>query len=154
MKRKDQILSVLSITIITTMTTMTIAIMAAMMTMMTMRKLEVVHKQFGAYMRKLEALNKEVGGCLIWYNLQLACVRQLEVIWPDARTLPHRSLWIIIINEWLSPIWRYSAALAAKNGRYANSPRFLKAKSMLALLYENLDIVVWWFRSLDHPRAE
>ena len=51
------------------------------MTMVTMRKLEVVHK--------------EVWGCLISYNLQVACVRKLEVIWPDARSLLRRSLWMM-----------------------------------------------------------
>ena len=30
--------------------------------------------------RKLEVAHKEVGGCLISYNLQLARVRKLEVI--------------------------------------------------------------------------
>ena len=60
---------------------------------------------------------KEVGGCLISYNLQLACVRKLEVIWPNARALPRRSLWMMN-HEWLTHtvtyIWRYRPALAAK----------------------------------------
>ena len=49
---------------ITTMTTMTIA---TMMTIANIRKLEVVHK--------------EVGGCLISYNIQLAfvCVREAVI---------------------------------------------------------------------------
>ena len=38
------------------------------------------HEEVGSYMRKLEVVHKEVGGCLISYNLQLACVRKLEVI--------------------------------------------------------------------------
>ena len=50
------------------------------MTMATMRELEAVHKKFSGYMRKLKVVHKEVGGCLISYNLQLACVRKLEVI--------------------------------------------------------------------------
>ena len=49
-----------------TMTIMTTSTIATMMTMATMRKFEVVHK--------------EVGGFLISYNLQLNCVRKLEVI--------------------------------------------------------------------------
>ena len=32
------------------------------------------------FVRKLEVVHKEVGGCLISYDLQLACVRKLEVI--------------------------------------------------------------------------
>ena len=32
------------------------------------------------YTRKLEVVHKEVGGCLISYNLQIACVGKLEVI--------------------------------------------------------------------------
>ena len=61
---------------------MTIATMmtkATMMSMATMRKLEVVHK--------------EVGGCPISYNLQHACVRKLEVIWPDAHCRVDSSNW-------------------------------------------------------------
>ena len=46
------------------------------------------------FVRKLEAVHKEVGGCLISYNLQLACLTKLEVIWPDARPLLRRSFWI------------------------------------------------------------
>ena len=38
------------------------------------------HEEIGGYMKKLEVVHKEVGGCLISYNLQLACVRKLEVI--------------------------------------------------------------------------
>ena len=50
------------------MATMTMTAMmttTAMMTMTAIMNLQVVHK--------------EVGGCLISYNLQLACVRKLEV---------------------------------------------------------------------------
>ena len=43
-------------------------------------------------MRKLEVIHKEVGGCLISYNLRLASVRKLEVILPDLHALPRRSL--------------------------------------------------------------
>ena len=55
-----------NMTNMTTMITMTTKTMATMMTMETRRKLEVVHK--------------EVKGCLISNNLQLAFVRNLEVI--------------------------------------------------------------------------
>ena len=51
-----------------------------------MRKFEVI------CMKKFEVVQKEVGGCLISYNLQLDCVKKLEVICPDARTLLRRSL--------------------------------------------------------------
>ena len=54
--------------------------MATIMIMATKKKLEVVHKRFGGYRRKLEVVHNEVGGCPISYNLQLACVRMLEVI--------------------------------------------------------------------------
>ena len=37
-------------------------------------------EEVGSYKRKLEVVHKEVGGCLISYNLQLACVRKFEVI--------------------------------------------------------------------------
>ena len=47
----------------TMMTMATMMITATMMTMATKRKLEVVHKQFGGYMRKLEVVRQEVGGC-------------------------------------------------------------------------------------------
>ena len=39
------------------------------------------------YTRKLEIVHKEVGGCLISYNLQLACVRKLEVSGPNGDSL-------------------------------------------------------------------
>ena len=52
------------------------------------------HEEVGGWKRKLEVVHKEVGGCLISYNLQLACIRKLEVIWPDACSLPRRWLWI------------------------------------------------------------
>jgi len=66
--------------------------MATMMTLVTVRKLEVVHK--------------EVGGRLISYNLQLSCVRKLEVVWPDVRTLPRRSLWMMNHNSLTQSISR------------------------------------------------
>ena len=50
---------------------------------------------------KLEVVNKQVGGYLIPYNLQPPCVRKLEVIGPNARTLPRRFLWMMN-HEWLS----------------------------------------------------
>ena len=39
-------------------------------------------EEFGGHMKKLEVVHvhKEVGGCLISYNLQLACIRKLKVI--------------------------------------------------------------------------
>ena len=39
-------------------------------------------EEFGGHMKKLEVVHvhKEVGGCLISYNLQLACIRNLEAI--------------------------------------------------------------------------
>ena len=37
-------------------------------------------EELGGYMRKLEVVHKEVGGCLISCNLQLACEEMLEVI--------------------------------------------------------------------------
>ena len=42
--------------------------------------------------RKLEVVQKQVGGCLMSYNLQLACSRRLEDIWPDESILTHWSL--------------------------------------------------------------
>ena len=66
-----------------------------LMTIKFVRKLEAVHEEVGGciqgswrlYTRKLEVVHKEigvvhkeVGGCLISYNLQLACVAKLEVI--------------------------------------------------------------------------
>ena len=74
------------------------------MTITTMRKLKVVQMKVGGYMRRLEIVQKEVGGCLISYNLQLACVRKLEVIRPDARALSRRSLKLIIISHSVSPL--------------------------------------------------
>ena len=56
-------------------------------------------------MKKLEAVRKEVGGCLISYNLQHACVRKLEVIWPDACALLRRSLWMMnaeLLTQWVT----------------------------------------------------
>ena len=32
------------------------------------------------FVRKLEVVHKEIGSCMISYNLQLACVRKLEVL--------------------------------------------------------------------------
>ena len=78
------------------------------------------HEEVGSYMRKLEVVHKVVGGCLISYNLRLACVRKLEVIWPDAPPLPRRSFWMMNHESTVThsltqlPMW-YRAALAAKN---------------------------------------
>ena len=52
-------------------------------------------------MKKLEIVQKEVGGCLISYNVRLACVRKLEVIWSDVRVLP-RGLLRIDYHELMS----------------------------------------------------
>ena len=38
------------------------------------------HEEVVGYIRKLKVVHKEDGDCLISYNLQLACVRKLEVI--------------------------------------------------------------------------
>ena len=38
------------------------------------------HEVVGGHMRKLEVVNKEVGGCVISYNLQFVCLWKLEVI--------------------------------------------------------------------------
>ena len=38
------------------------------------------HEEVGGYVRKLKVVPKEVGGCLIRYNLQLACEGKLEII--------------------------------------------------------------------------
>ena len=37
------------------------------------------------FVRKLEVVHNQVGGCLISYNLQLACLRKVGVGWPDTR---------------------------------------------------------------------
>ena len=49
-------------------------------------------EEVGSYMRMLEVVHKEVGGCLISYNLRLACVRKLEVIQSDVRAFLRHSL--------------------------------------------------------------
>ena len=57
--------------------------------------------------RKLEVERKEVGGCLVSYNLQLAYLRKLEVIWPDRRALSRRLLWMMngeLMNEWMTNV--------------------------------------------------
>ena len=77
----------------TTMTTMTIT---TRMIMLMIRKLEVIqyiwnlrlYEEVGGctqgswrlYTRKLVVVHKEVKGCLMSYNLQLACLRKLQVI--------------------------------------------------------------------------
>ena len=38
------------------------------------------HEEVGGYVRKLKVVHKEVGGCLIQYNLQLACEGKLGII--------------------------------------------------------------------------
>ena len=71
---------------ITTMTTMmSVATMMTITTMMTMMMTIVTMNTISTMMtivfvRKLKVVHKQVGGCLISYNLQLACVRELEVI--------------------------------------------------------------------------
>ena len=51
----------------------------------------------------LYVVHKEVGGCLISYNLQLACVMCMEVGGYLTRcALPRRSLKLIIINHSLT----------------------------------------------------
>ena len=65
------------------------------------------------FFRKLVVVQKQVGGCLIPYNLQLACARKLKVIWPDVCALLRRSLWMA--TSWMihSVRKRYRAAGAA-----------------------------------------
>ena len=79
------------------------------------------------FVRKLEAAHKHVGGCLISYNFQLACVMKLEIIWtpklsvgtprqwhfclfPQSKTLRtpqncflarRSSLGLVLNDEWL-----------------------------------------------------
>ena len=60
--------------------------------------------------RVCKEVQKQVGGCLVLYNLQPACVRKLEVIWPNARLLPLRimnyeSLLNDLLSEWLIYIY-------------------------------------------------
>ena len=66
---------VLSCPVLTTMTTM-----FTMTTMTTTTTMTAMTMMAMATMRKLEVGHNESGGCLISYNLQLACVRKLEVI--------------------------------------------------------------------------
>ena len=61
----------IKMTSLTMMTISTMLTISTMMSIMFVRKLEVVHKQ--------------VGGYLIPYNIQLACVRKLMVIWPNLK---------------------------------------------------------------------
>ena len=69
----DQVLFIL--TIMTTSTMMSILTMMTFSTTMTISTMMTI--VFG---RKLEVVHTQVGGYLIPYNLQLACVRKLEVI--------------------------------------------------------------------------
>ena len=59
----------------TLMTMMTISAKATILTMVTISTMMTI-----IFVRKLEVVYKQVGGCLISYNLKLACVRMLEVI--------------------------------------------------------------------------
>ena len=45
------------------------------------------------FVKKLEVVHKRVGGCLISYNLLVACVRKLEENWPDRSTLQYVGDW-------------------------------------------------------------
>ena len=50
------------------------------------------------------------------YNLQLACISKLEVIWPDACALPRRLLWIdndklLSDNVGIELLWQLKSAL-------------------------------------------
>ena len=46
---------------------------------------------------------KQFGGCLISYNLQLACVRKLEVIWLNMHALLRHSIKMAL--WWLVNLW-------------------------------------------------
>ena len=54
------------------------------------------HEEVGSDMRKLKVVHEKFGGCLISYNLQIACVRKLEVIKTE----------LITMNEWISNVGR------------------------------------------------
>ena len=66
-----------------------------------------ISSQMSPLMTCLKSLNGRicmgVGGCLISYNLQLACVRKLEVIWLNMCALPRRSLKMAL--WWLVNLW-------------------------------------------------
>ena len=109
--------------------------------MVTMATMEVA-----GYMRKLEVVHKEVGGCLISYILQLACVRKLEVIWPDARALPRQPLWMMN-GESVNPSYRYRAARAAKN-LLPSSPQCQFEKSQIQRLRQHVVSAILGARSL------
>ena len=75
---------------VTLVTMMTMATRMTMTTMMTISTVITIHVtclkvSMVVFVWKLEVVHKKTGGCLISYNLQLACVKKLEVIWPDAR---------------------------------------------------------------------
>ena len=83
--------------------TMTIiSTMMIILTMMTISPMMTI-----VFVRKLEAVHKKVGGCLISYNLQLACVMR-------AHCRVDCSKWWMVSYS-VSPICRYRTALAAKN---------------------------------------
>ena len=65
------------------------------------------YEEVGSYMTKLKVVHKEVGGCLISYNLQLACVKMLEVIWPDAHCHVNRLNWQSLVTQSVSQSVRY-----------------------------------------------
>ena len=48
--------------------------------------------------RIVEVVHKQVGGCLILYNLKHAFVRKLDVIWPDVRVDPSKKQ---TVNDWM-----------------------------------------------------
>ena len=55
-----------------------------------------VHKQFEGFIRKLEVVHKQVGVCLISYNLQLACVRKKRALVASIALNG-----TMVINHWL-----------------------------------------------------
>ena len=73
---------------------------------------------------KMEVVHKQVRGCLILHNLQLACFfRKLEVIWTAVRAVLRRSLWMInheSINEWLTDLYSSRAARVAEYNLLSN----------------------------------
>ena len=76
-------------------------------------------------------LHKKVGGCLISYNLQFACVRKLEVIWPDVRNAA-----TIALNgpnyEWMNDILQ---RLWTHLGRFRAAPSKLSISEKLSIIF-------------------
>ena len=69
--------------ILSMMTISTVITISTIMTILTMRAISPMITTVS--LRKLEAVHKEVGGCLISYNLKFACIfifliRKLDVI--------------------------------------------------------------------------